>query len=268
MSSSNFFRSDLYAIHDIVQASMLVYPKEMIIAVLRELFSKDSYYHYSKDQWGFPNVTDHTDLEPGADLPVNSYNSTATSNDGLSTRVYIGENYRYNSLFYPAIIVKSGGSKYVPISINREKGGIQYESVIYEDGYGNQTAVKRPASFITAGIWEGSMVIDVISRSLRARDDLVELIGMTFCELAVDYLYDVGIVVKPPHIGAPSEIEDRNDKLFKQSITMDIRTEWRRNIPISNIIESILFTINFGTNSNIPSSIDFPIETDVTLADI
>lgn len=244
MASNNFFKSDLYSLHNIIQASMMVYPKEMIIYTLRDFFSKDSYYHYSKDAWGFPNTIDHTDLEPGAGI-----------NNDLTTRVYIGENYRYDKIYYPAILVKSGGMRYVPISINRNQGTIQYENIIYTDGYGNNTVIKRPKTLVTAGAWEGSIVIDVFSRSLRSRDDLVELVGMCFTELYYEELRKIGIVVKPLSIGSPTELDDRNDKLFRQSITLDIRTEWRREIPVENLVDSILFTIMF---ENLSNSIDDP----------
>jgi len=267
---NNFFKSDLYAIHNIVQASMLVYPKEIILSTLKDFFSKDSYYHYSKDQWGFPNSTDHTDLPYGADLPNGTINSTSDPNVLLSTRIFIGENYRYNGIYYPAILVKNGGSKYVPISINREKGTIQYENIIYEDGYGNQSTIKRPVSFITAGAWEGSIIVDVMTRSLRSRDDLVELIAIFFSEITVDSLYDVGLVIKPPSISSPSEIDDRNDKLFRQTITLDIRTEWRRCIPIGNIIDAIFFTATFEDLSKpeTPVPHNLTINTEVGLLDI
>lgn len=247
MSSNNIYQSDLYKIHNIVQSSMLVYPKEIIIATLREFFSKDSYYHYSKDQWGFANTTDHTDLAPGADLPSGpGARPDLNTSNILSTRVFIGEQYRYDGIYYPAILVKGGSGKYLPISINREKGSVQYERIIVEDDYGNQTTINRPSSFITAGIWESNLSIDVLSRSLRARDDLVELIALCFTEINFETLEDIGIIIKPISIGAPSETDDRNDKLFRQSITLDIRTEWRRLIPISSIIDTILFTVTFG----------------------
>lgn len=247
MSSNNIYQSDLYKIHNIVQSSMLVYPKEIIIATLREFFSKDSYYHYSKDQWGFANTTDHTDLPSGADLPYGpGARPDLNTSNILSTRVFIGEQYRYDGIYYPAILVKGGSGKYLPISINREKGSVQYERIVVEDGYGNQTTINRPSSFITAGIWESNLSIDVLSRSLRARDDLVELIALCFTEINFETLEDIGIIVKPISIGAPSETDDRNDKLFRQSITLDIRTEWRRLIPISSIIDTILFTVTFG----------------------
>lgn len=271
MSSGNFFKSDLFSIHNIIQASMLVYPKEMIISTLKDFFSKDSYYHFSKDQWGYNNTTDHTDLAPGADLPSGPGAQPLLSNTtNLSTRVFIGENYRYDGIYYPAILVKSGGSKYIPISINRDQGGIQNESIIYEDGYGNQSIINQPKFFITAGAWEGSITIDVMTRSLRSRDDLVELIAMCFTEVNFDTLVDVGVVVKPISIGAPSETDDRNDKLFRQSLTLDIRTEWRREIPIGNIIEAIFFTVNFAylSKPDNPVAANLTINSEISLIDM
>ena len=270
MSSNNFFRSDLYGIYNIVQASMLVYPKEMIINTLRNFFGQDSYYHYSKDQWGFANTTDHTDLPPGADLPYGAgANPELNPSPILPTRLFIGENYRHDSIYYPALLVKSGGSRYVPISINRERGTIYFDEILFEDGYGNQTLVHKPKSYVTAGAWEGSIIVDVYSRSLRARDDLCELVGMCFAEVDFDTLHEVGVIVKPPVIGAPSEGDDRNDKLFRQSITLDIRTEWRREIPISNLIDAILFTVNFvGFTPNNVFAANLSINTETSLTDI
>ncbi len=271
MSSNNIFQSDLYKLHNIVQSSMLVYPKEVIIATLREFFSKDSYYHYSKDQWGFPNTTDHTDLAPGADLPSGpGARPDLSPTELLSTRLFIGENYRYNGIYYPAVLVKSGGNKYVPISLNREKGSLKYENLFYEDPYGNNTVVSRPSHFITAGAWEGSINIDVLTRSLRSRDDLVELISICFTEINYETLQDIGVIVKPITIGAPSETDDRNDKLFRQTLTLDIRTEWRREIPISSIIDAITFSINFGdiSNPDAPVSPNLAITSSITLEDM
>src|SRR5271154_2063485 len=135
MSSVNFFKSDIFGIYNVIQASMLVYPKEMIIDTLRNYFGRDSYYHYSRDQWGFPNTTDHTDLPLGADMPYGpGAQPELNPNPILSTRLFIGENYRYDSIYYPAILVKSGGSRYVPISINRNQGEIYYNETLVTDG--------------------------------------------------------------------------------------------------------------------------------------
>lgn len=270
MSSNNFTKTDLFGIYNIVQYSMIVYPKEMIINTLRNLFSIDSYYHYSKDQWGFPNVTDHTDLPLGADLPSGpGSHPELAPNPILSTRLFIGENYPFDGIFYPAILVKSGGSRSVPISINRNQGTIDYSETIFEDGYGNQTLVRKPKSYVTAGAWEGSFIIDVQTRSLVARDQLVEIISTCFNEIHFDTLHEVGMVVRPPVIGAPSETDDRNDKLFRQSITLDIRTEWRREIPIEGLIDAILFTVIFGgLTENSPNSANLTINTETNFLDM
>lgn len=270
MATNNFYKSDLFGIHNIVQSSMLVYPKEMIIATIKDLFSEDSYYHYSKDEWGFANTTDHTDLPPGADIPYGHPGSNSLMGDLLPTRLFIGENYRYDVIYYPAILIKSGGSKYVPISINRDQGGVEYEDIIYEDGYGHQTIISKPAYLFTAGIWEGSIIIDVMTRSLRARDDLVEILAMTFSEIKFDVLHDVGIIVKPVNIGGASETDDRNDKLFRQTLTLDIRTEWRRQIPVSSVIDAIFFTSSFQDISN-PNGVASPnltVNTELSLTDM
>ncbi len=270
MSTNNAFKSDLNGIYNMIQSSMIVYPKEMIIATLRDFFSKDSYYHYSKDQFGFANTTDHTDLPPGADMPSGFGSNSELGSNPLSTRLFIGENYRYNGIYYPAILVKSGGGKSVQISFNRNQGEVEYENITYIDGYGNQSVISSPKAFITAGAWEGQIIVDVITRSIRSRDDLIELISMCFTEITFDTLEDVGIIIKPLSYGSPSESDDRNDKLFRQSITLDIRTEWRRSIPIGNIIEAILFTANFGDVSK-TQNYDAPnltINTEVNLLDV
>ena len=269
MSTNNFSKSDIFDLNNFVQSSMIVYPKEIVIATLRDYFSRDSFYHYAKDQWGFANTTDHTDLPPGADLPT-TFNSHGANQEGLSTRLFIGENYRYDGIFYPAILVKNGGSQYVPISINRDKGGVQYGDQIFEDGYGNQTVIHKPIAFFTAGAWEGSIIIDVMTRSLRSRDDLVELVALCFTEITADRLYDVGLIIKPITISAPSETDDRNDKLFRQTLTLNIRTEYRREIPIDTLIDRILFTVQFQNldNPDAPVAANLTIDTEVSLTNM
>lgn len=259
MATNNFFRSDLQNIYNIVQSSFLVYPKEIIISVLKDFFSKDSYYHYAKDEFGFAKTVDHTDL------PIN-----AGLYDDSTTRIYIGEYYRFDAIYYPAILVKSGSFKYVPLSAYREGGATIYESTVYEDGYGNQKIINTPKSFLFAGTWEGSVSLDIFTRSLRARDDLAELLAIYFSDIGFETLKKAGVVVKPPDIGAPSESEDRNDKLFRQSITLNIRTEWRREIPVSNIIDTIFFSLDLVNLEDPNSTIDpnFTINTVTSLNDM
>lgn len=259
MTTNNYFKSDLYNLYNIIQGSMIVYPKEMIISVLRKYFSNDSYYHYVKDEWGFSKTVDHTNLPLGQGLK-----------DNTATRLYIGENYRYDAIYYPAILIKSGSMRYVPISINREKGSIKYDKILYQDTYGNSTVVNRPKYFITAGAFEGSLQIDVLTRSLRSRDDLVENIAIALTEIFFEDLCKSGIVIKPISIGSPTETDDRVDKLFRQSITVDIRCEWRREIPIGNLIDTIALVTEFVDlrNPDAPVAQNLTIKTYESIYDL
>ena len=228
--------TDLYDIFSVVQNTMIRFPKDQVIATLREYFADDSYYHYVRDEWGFPKTPDHTDLETGAGL-----------NDDITTRLFIGEAYRYDGIYYPALLIRAGGFRYVPISMSRNRSVVQYTATKFIDGYGNESVFSTPSSFCAAGAWEGQINIDVLTRGLRARDDLVELIMIIFAEIRWDELSNVGVSIKPNvSVGAASEGEDRNDKLIKQTVTLDIRTEWRREIPIENLLDIINICVDMG----------------------
>jgi hypothetical protein len=259
MTTNNFFRSDLPGIHYVVQNSMVVFPKEIVIATLREYFEKDSYYHYSRDEFGFPNTPNLTDVP-----------STAGLADDLTTRLFIGESYRFDKIFYPAIIVRHGGSNYVPISLNREAGRVHWESINVADDLGNVKTFRTPKSFIFAGAWEGSITIDIYTRSLRARDDLVEMIALLFTDIEFDNLQFAGLAIKGVQAGAPSEGDDRNDKLFKQTITLNVRSEWRREIPVSNVVEIITMSIEFGRfdTPNAVAAQNLTINTEQSIVDL
>ena len=235
MATNNFFKSDLPKLHNVVQNAMIVYPKEIILAHLRDHFSKDTYYHYSKDAWGFANTPDHTDLPLGAGV----YDET-------TTRVFIGENYRQDVTYYPAILIKHGGSRSVPISINREEGSIQWKIIEFDDGYGNKVFYRTPKAFLFQGAWEGSINIEINAKNLGARDDLVEIVALCLTDIVFKSLQKAGVIVKPITVSAPTETDDRNEKLFRQNITLEIRTEWRREIPVGNLVEIINFSMDFA----------------------
>lgn len=237
MVSAGFnYLSDLYGLYNVVQNTFIRMPKDAIIASLKEYFGKDSLYHYVSDEWGFPKTPDHTDLDPYAGIA-----------DDLTTRVYIGEFFRYDVIYYPAILVKGGGNRSVPISFNRDAHVVEYVSTKYVDGYGNEKIISTPSHFVFNGAWEGSINIDVITRGLRERDDLVALIGLFFVDLNWNEFFKMGISIKPTvSAGPPTETEDRNDKLFRQTITVEIRTEWRREIPILNFLDIISICTQIG----------------------
>ena len=229
--------TDLYEAYHMVQNTMIRYPKDLFIASLKEFFGRDSKYHYVSDEWGFNKTPDHTDLPPDAGLY-----------DDLTTRVFVGEQNRTDVIFYPAIIVKGGSFQSKPISINRDQYRIEHKRMEFRDSFGNRRFSLVPDKFVLAGAWEGSISIEVQSRGLRERDDLIELISAYFVDLNWNNLSRAGVSVKPGlSIGSPSEVDDRNDKLFKQTVEVPIRGEWRREIPITDIIETISFCAEIGS---------------------
>ena len=231
---------------------MILYPKELVIAQLRDFFSNDSYYHYVHDQYGFPQTPNQTNLPQDVGF-----------HDNITTRLFIGESYRFDVIYYPAIIVRHGGSTSVPISINREEAGVKYTYMTFIDGYGNQVVFPTPEYFIFAGAWEGQINIEVLAKDLRARDDLVDLVSLLFVDIAFKDLQKAGLIVLGTSIGATTETDDRNDHIFKQTITLKIRSEWRRHIPIGNIIEIINTSVEFGRIN--PPNPPGPIATNLTI---
>lgn len=239
MASGTYIKSDLLQIYNYVQLTNIMAPKLLVIEQLREFFSQDSYYVYRRDAWGFNLQTDLTDKPSDAGL-----------NDNSTTRIFIGEKYKYDTVFYPAIIVSSGGSKAVPISFNREREAIQWKGVQYMDGYGNVTIKHEPSHKVFSGASEGSINIEVLTRSLRARDELADLIWILFVDKAISDLQRSGVAIKPNgvSVSAPSETDDRNDKLFKLTVSIDYRSEWRRHIPVENVVDLINICVEFGHN--------------------
>jgi len=244
MATANSTKTDLYALFDYVQNTQIVHPKEVLIETLRNFFEEDSYYHYSRDEFGFPNTPDHTNLPNDAGL-----------NDDVTTRVYIGEYYRYDVRYYPSILVRSAGTTRKPISMSRNKGLVKTTHVRYIDGYGNETIITTPSYYSLSGAWEGTVAIDVETRSLRSRDELVELVSILVDDQSLDDLTHAGVFIKNTRVDAPSEEEDRNDKIFKQSISLDIRTEWNRHIPINSVVDAINICVDFGDVRDHPPEI-------------
>ena len=257
MTTNSFSKSDLYGIYNVVQNAMVLYPKEIVIAVMRDFFSKDSYWHYATDLWGYPQTPDLTDFPRDAGL-----------HDNTTTRLFIGEYYRgIDLIYYPCLLVKNGGSNSVPLSFNREGGTVFNESIIFDDGYGNTKTVSMPKYFQFAGAWEGSITIDVRTKDIRARDELCELTSLLFTDLAFDDLVKSGLLVKNVSISTPSEVSDSTDWVYIQTITLQVRSEWRRHIPIGNIIDAINFAIEFGDLEANPVVIapNLTINTQITL---
>lgn len=258
--TGSLFRSDLYAIHHVAQNSLLSYPKELIIGMLREEFAKDSFYHFTCDSWGYPKIPDHTNLPLGAGFE-----------DDLTTRIFIGEAFRFDAIFYPALLVRMVSARSVPISFNRNKEVIQWEKQLVIDGYGNTKEYFTPRHIDLSGAWEGTVTIEVQSRDILDRDNLVSIIMLLFVDIRFESLRKAGVLVKSgqPTVGGVTEGEDRQkNKLYKATVSVDIRTEWRRLIPIKNIVEYINLCIDFKViGSDTITDPNFAISDSICLSD-
>lgn len=218
---------------------MLSFGKDLIIETLRNEFAKDSYFHYSKDQWGFPNVVSQSGL------PL-----TAGLHDDLNTRVFIGEAFHYGIAFYPSIIVKNGSFRTVPISISRNEDVLYYKAQQVIDGYGKVSVISTPNYIKLAGAFEGELVVDILAPDLQSRDELTDLVVAIIQIIGFHQLKNAGLFVKPngASISGPSEMDDlsNNNKIYKQTVTFAVRSEWSQQIPVSNLLEIISFCVDFG----------------------
>ena len=253
-ATGNLIRTDLFPIHHIVQGDMMSYPKSVIIGMLREEFAKDSWFFYCSDPYGYPKVPDLTDVPLGAGL----------NGDEQTTRLFIGEFFRQDTIYYPAILVKMTSARSVPISFNRNKDVIQFEKQLVIDGYGNTKEFFIPKHIDLAGAFECTIAVDILSRDILDRDNLISILMLLFVDIRFESLRKAGILIKSgqPTLGGISEPEDRqNEKLYKATINLEIRTEWRRLIPIERTLERINFCVDFNifdsdtiTNPNIAIS--------------
>ena len=257
--TGNIFRSDLYQIHNVVQNTLMSYPKELLISTMREEFAKDSWYHYVSDEFGFPKVKDHTDA------PLD-----AGYEDDEFTRIFIGEAFRDGAIMYPSLLVKMTSAKSVPIGMSRNKEVISYEKQLVVDGYGNEKEFFIPKFIDLAGAWEGSIAIDISTRDIQARDNLISILMLMFTDWRFESLRKAGVLIKSgqPSLGGISETEDRQqEKLYKATITIDIRSEWRRLIPVSGIVEQINFCVDFKTIDGSSNSPNLRISDNVSILD-
>lgn len=258
MGTGNLFKSDLYNLYDYVTNPIITYPKELFIETLREFFSQDSYYHYQRDNYGYPLVTDHTDERQEAGLL-----------DDTTTRLFIGEPYRNDNNYYPCLLIRHGGARSVPISINRDRGSVQWTNTIFEDGYGNQKIIKTPEYFVRNGAWEGTITVEIQSRSPRAADDLSEHVAILFVDEKREDMQNAGVVIlKEPSISGPSESDDRTGKIHKRTVTFEIRSEWRRQSRIDDVIDVVNICFEFGDIVTQIYSPNLTIHEKITLANV
>ena len=226
-NSDHVVYSSFYGDNHIVQNSLMVYPKQLVIDLLRREFSTDSEYTYRSDEYGFPLVRDLTDVDLDSDL---------------TTRILISDQYRFDMKFFPNIIVSSKGGSYKPLSAS-QNGTIKYRTDYIEDAFGNRKKVSTPTHRVYAGMWEISMDIQINTESHVETEELTDLTAIMMQYKLFHELRAGGFIMKSFSVGAESAEQYVNDFIYSQSISISGISEWRVEIPVENVLEKVVFNI-------------------------
>jgi hypothetical protein len=234
MTTSHRVYSDLFQLSDFVQQTSVSHAKNLIIDAMREYFKKDTFYRFETDAFGFPLTPDLTDLPPDIE-------------EKRTTRIFIGDLYRFEKRYWPAVVVRYSSGRTYHVSFNQENT-IQYRTDMVIDGYGSVSYVKVPTHKIIAGAWEQDFEVIIAAESIPDREELTDIVSSFFIAKIRQEMYESGLFIKNVSIGAEREEEWGNEKIYLQSVTLNTFSEWRREIPINanSLIEAINFCFNMG----------------------
>jgi hypothetical protein len=217
--------SSFFGDNHIVQQVAIVHPKNLLIDGLRKVFREDSVFTYRDDEYGYPLTVDLT----GGDID---------SED--TTKILISDLYRYEVKFFPAIVVKSGGGSYKPISFNQNmtyKHRVDY----IENDYGARRAITTPTHRVYDGRWELTFDIQLYSESYSELEELIDIVSMALQYTLWNELRENGLFIQKLNIGGESAEPYANDYIYSQNISITTLSEWRVEIPIESIVEKIVF---------------------------
>jgi hypothetical protein len=255
MATGGFFYSDLFSIHKVIQNTQILFAKELIVGELREYFSEDSNYHYVADEYGDPKVINMTDVDPKAGLE-----------DEISTRIYIGMEDKEDVPFLPSVLVKHTGATYKPISFNQENKCLQKEARLFIDGYGRQYVTSVPKYYVFGGAWDTNFDIDILTEGTQDRSILSEAISMLFQTISYFDMQYAGLFIKSTRVSGESKEDYKNGKIFRQTVSLECRGEYRRIIPIDSVVDVIDICVEFGnlTTNTYAQNLQFNYQFDLT----
>lgn len=248
MATGHRVHSDLFRLSDFVQQTSVSHAKNLIIDALRENFKQDVFYRYTTDAFGFPLTPDMTDLPPDIQ-------------EERATRIYIGDIFRFDKRFWPAIVTRYASGRTYHVSFNQEYT-IKYRYDLVLDGYGGKSYVKVPTHTIVAGAWKQSFTIVIAAESVQDREELTDIVSSFFIAKTRQELYESGLFIESVSIGGEREEDWGNEKVYLQDITLETYSEWRREIPIgsNSLIEMINFCFDLGILGH--PSVDFTFTVD------
>jgi hypothetical protein len=232
MATSHRVYSDLFEIADFVRQTATAQGKNLLIDSLREYFRQDTIYRYSTDAFGFPLTPNLTDLPPDIE-------------ETRTTRIFIGDIFRYDKRYLPSITIRQTSGRYYAVSFNQE-GTIRYRVDLVIDGYGNRSLIKVPTHKVFAGGWDQTFEVLVAAESTLDREELSDIVSSHLIGVARQPLQDAGLLVKTVSYGGEREEDWANDKIYIQPISVETFSEWRREIPMDSVVETINFCFEFG----------------------
>lgn len=232
MATSHRVYSDLFDVANYVQQTCVSAGKNLLIDALREYFRQDTFYRFTTDAFGFPLTPDLTELPPDIQ-------------EERTTRIYIGDVYRFDKRFWPAIVVRHSSGKYRPVSFNQNQTS-KYRLDMVLDGYGNRSFVRVPTHRVVAGAWDQSFEVQIASESTMDREELTDIVSSFLIGTARQELYEGGLFIRSVSMGAEREEDWGNEKVYIQSINIEAYSEWRREIPIDSIVEGLNFCFSYG----------------------
>ncbi len=238
MATSHRVYSDLFADASFVQQTAVSQGKNLLIDALREYFKKDTFYRYSTDAFGFPLTPDLTDLPPDIQ-------------EKRTSRIYIGDIFRYDKRFWPAVTIRHSSGRYKPVSFYQEQT-TKYRLDMIVDGYGGRSFIRVPTHKVIAGAWEQTFEVQLACESILDREELTDIISSFLIGVARQELYESGLFIKSVSISGEREEEWGNEKVYLQSVSVETYSEWRREIPIEDLLDGISFCLEYG--SRIPTN--------------
>lgn len=195
--------------HPILRVDHVVYIKDTVINVLRDLFSRDPEFTYIREIDG---------ILPDFENPT--------------LGVVITDVYSYEVQFLPAVTVRVNNSNMIPVSFNQNQFTYDYlrdeSGSLVLDDFGKPIEIYEEF----AGLYKSSVTVNVVTWTPLDREKLVSKIAIIFKHLMRDQLYaDFGVFVENVSVGGETEQPYSNDYLFSQPVTVDVLTSWTNRIP-------------------------------------
>ena len=234
---------------DIVWNSLVIDSKDILIQSLREYFSNDPVFRYRSDEFGFP-------LLPKAEL----VDGKIVGREDIvwgdnSTKIIITDDYRFKPRFFPAITTTDNGGSNYEISFNQELSCVKYkvEELIRE---GRIIQRRVPSHVLFAGSWKQNYSINIIAEDHATRKRLKDIVAILLMNVLRNTLLERGIFIEKMTFGGDREEEFKNDYYYYATINVDLYSEWRREIPVTMLVEAISISSSILTAALSPQDVD------------